>query len=99
MDYTVIAKHLSLLGHKAKDKVTGAEGVVSSVCFDLYGCVQATLDRGLDKDGKHIDQRYYDVSRIVTIPGTRVMDPPQYLANTAQARGEQGAAEKPVFCK
>jgi hypothetical protein len=35
--------HLQMLGFNAKDRVTGFSGVVSSICFDLYGCVQAAL--------------------------------------------------------
>jgi len=31
---------LAMLGYNGTDKVTGMEGVVTSVGFDLYGCVQ-----------------------------------------------------------
>ena len=47
-----IKKHLGLLGMKVIDKVTGFEGVVSSICFDLYGCVQATVTPPKDDEGK-----------------------------------------------
>jgi len=49
---TNVKKHLSLLGLKVKDKVTGYTGVVASIGFDLYGCVQAIVNPGMDKDGK-----------------------------------------------
>ncbi len=29
-----VQKHLSILGYRARDRVTGFEGVVTSVCFD-----------------------------------------------------------------
>jgi hypothetical protein len=40
-------KHLSLLGHRVKDRISGSTGVVDSICFDLYGCVQATINQEL----------------------------------------------------
>ena len=45
-------KHLDLLGMQVRDQVTGYSGVVTSVCFDLYGCIQAVVHPGTDKDGK-----------------------------------------------
>lgn len=36
-------KHLGLLGFKIEDKVTGLKGVVTSISFDLYGCIQALI--------------------------------------------------------
>ena len=35
----MIKEAINMLGRKAKDRVTGFEGVISSVSFDLYGCV------------------------------------------------------------
>jgi hypothetical protein len=39
----MITETIDLLGCKGKDKVTGYEGIISSVSFDLYGCVQLAL--------------------------------------------------------
>ena len=39
----IIKKHLDLLGHKVKDKVSDYTGVVISISFDLYGCIQADV--------------------------------------------------------
>ena len=36
-----ILGHLELLGQKVEDKVTGFRGVVTTISFDLYGCIQA----------------------------------------------------------
>ena len=94
MDATLILKHLSLLGFKVKDRVTGAEGIVTGIDFDLYGCVQAALNRGLDKDGKPIDQSWYDVSRLQVISKAPVMAVPNYISGN-QAEGRQGADAKP----
>jgi len=47
-----VQDHLSLLGKEVEDVVTGMSGIVASVSFDLYGCIQAIINPGLDKDGK-----------------------------------------------
>ncbi len=47
-----ILKHLELLGLKCEDRVTGFKGVIISMTFDLYGCVQAIVDPGMNKDGE-----------------------------------------------
>ncbi len=90
-----IQKHLNLLGKKVKDKVTGYKGVVSSVGFDLYGCIQAIVNPGLDKDGKPLDNHWFDVSRLEVLSETPVLPPPNYEYGR-QAEGMQGAAEKPA---
>lgn len=42
--YNVRTKeHLALLGRIARDKITGFSGVIASVSFDLYGCVQVSI--------------------------------------------------------
>jgi hypothetical protein len=47
-----VRQHLTILGKKAKDKITGVEGIITSISFDLYGCIQASIDRGVNKEGK-----------------------------------------------
>lgn len=89
-------KHLSLLGKKVRDKVTGLEGVVAAISFDLYGCVQATLNSGLDKDGKLRDSYWFDVSRLTILSDTPVMDVPNFVSGPV-ARGEQGCDSKPLM--
>lgn len=98
IDSLYIAKHLDLLGRPVVDKVTKFTGVVTAVSFDLYGCVQAVVSpSGLDKDGKLRESVWFDVNRLVLAGnGEQVMNPPDWLGNNAQARGEQGAAEKPT---
>lgn len=90
-----VKKHLALLGHKVRDKVTGFEGIVAHVGFDLYGCVQATVNPGLDKDGKPKDQVWFDVARLDVLSKKPVMDVPNYEFGHV-AEGRQGAAEKPA---
>ena len=88
-------KHLSLLGLKVKDKVTGVKGVVTTVSFDLYGCIQVIIDRGLKKDGTAYDSRWLDVSRLYILKKTPVMQVPDYQRGYV-AEGRQGSADKPL---
>jgi hypothetical protein len=51
-------------GKKAKDKVTGFEGVITAKCFYMYGCAQSLLTPKVDKDGKKQDGNWFDEGRI-----------------------------------
>ncbi len=93
-----IQKHISKLGLKVKERVTGIEGVVTSVGFDLYGCVQALGHPGTDKEGKILDQHWFDIARLEVLDGIPVMQQPNYDFGL-QAEGLQGASEKPIFNK
>ncbi len=93
-----IEKHIGLLGFKVEDRVTGFEGVVASVSFDLYGCVQAVVNPGMDKEGKMKDSQWFDVSRLKVISKNPVMEVPNFQFGP-QAEGKQGAAEKPLSFK
>ena len=80
----------ALLGRKVKDKVTGQEGVVTSISFDLFGCVQAVVDPGIDKDQKRIDSHWMDTHRLVVKKGKPVMELPTFQYDT-------GPADKPIM--
>jgi hypothetical protein len=71
-------EHLELLGYPVKDRVTGYTGVVTSISFDLYGCVQAIVNPGLDKDGKMQDSHWFDTKRLVKQSSMPVMDVPDF---------------------
>ena len=61
----MIKETITLLGYKGKDKVTGFEGIVESISFDLYGCIQLWMKpTSLKEDGSQKDGGYFDVSRI-----------------------------------
>lgn len=92
---TSIQKHIDLLGMRVEDKVTGLKGVVTSVTFDLYGCVQAIVNPGIGTDGKQLEQAWFDIARLVVTSHVRVMDLPDYSAGYI-AEGLKGPAEKPV---
>ena len=88
------SKHINLLGLRVQDKVTRFTGVVTSICFDLYGCVQALVHPGADAKGKLQEQICFDVTRLEIMNKKPVMAPPNYETGP-QAEGKQGAAEKP----
>lgn len=88
-------KHIELLGQTAKDRVTGFRGVVSSVCFDLYGCIQAAITPPVDEKGALPDGRWFDVNRLEMIAAEgRVMPVPTFAARPADH--DHGPAEKPI---
>jgi hypothetical protein len=86
-------KHLDLLGHYAEDRVTGAKGVVTSISFDLFGCIQALVHPGLDKDGKLQDRLWFDVCRL-SVSEKTAMEAPRFDTGPV-SEGLKGAAEKP----
>lgn len=93
-----LKKHLDLLGLPVQDRVTGLKGVVASISFDLYGCIQAIVNPGMDKDEKLRDQHWFDVSRLEVLSQTPVMTPPQFDFGPV-ADGLKGPSEKPAFAK
>ena len=86
-------EHMSLLGQQMKDVVTGAVGMVSTISFDAYGCVQAVLTQKVNKDGTKPDSRWFDVKRLQKF-GKRIMDVPPHF--TTPVGSERGPAEKPA---
>lgn len=88
-----IKKHIDLLGHKVKDKVTGITGTVETISFDLYGCIQADLHVGIDKDGKRIPSPWLDVTRLKILSKQRVMSLPNYSKGYV-AEGRKGPSIK-----
>jgi len=92
-----IKKHLGMLGLRVGDKVTGLTGVVTSISFDLYGCVQAIVNPGL-VEGKLADSVWFDVARLKVLDPTPVMDLPDFEHGPV-AEGKKGPAEKPTLNK
>lgn len=90
--------HLNMLGVRVKDRVSGFSGVVTSVSFDLYGCIQAIVHPGIGSDGKLADQCWFDVSRLEVVSPGPVMDRPDFEIGPV-SEGKKGPAEKPAFGK
>jgi hypothetical protein len=87
----MINDSIALLGLKARDRVTGFAGVISSVTFDLYGCVQAIVTPPVGKDGKTCESNWFDIKRLET--SRRVMGVPDF--GGTKFGDEKGAAERP----
>ena len=81
-----------MLGCQVKDKITGITGVVESVSFDLYGCVQAVVRSRPppDKPNEVPEGRWFDVKRLEVIDANPIMAIPSFDP-------EIGGAEKPPF--
>ncbi len=95
-----LAKHLNLLGMRVEDQVTGFKGVVATVGFDLYGCIQAIVNPGVDKDGKPRESQWFDVNRLRVVGTEPVMARPTFeWAPQNIAQGEKGPAERPAHGK
>ena len=84
------------MGYKAKDKVTGANGVITSISFDLFGCIQVVVTPPLGKDGKLAESIWFDIGRLEITSKKPVMDVPDFV-NGPVSEGKKGAAEKPAF--
>lgn len=88
---------ISLLGRPARDKVTDFAGIVSSVSFDLYGCVQVALtprQQGASAEVKH--GAWFDIGRLdVDYDAERVMPVPDFARVAVKATEyTHGAAVK-----
>ena len=96
METLNLNKHLNLLGLSVEDRVTKFRGVVASVCFDLYGCIQAVVNPGIGEDGKLQDSQWFDVNRLRVIDEKPVMERPKFewTPETVSA-GQKGPAERP----
>jgi hypothetical protein len=93
-----VQDHLMLLGMPCKDRVTGMLGTITSISFDLYGCVQAIVHPGLDEKGELKDTLWFDVARLEITGGKPVMDRPNFEYGYI-AEGKKGPAEKPSYGK
>lgn len=89
-----IEKHIGFLGFRAKDKVTGFIGVIDSVCFDLYGCIQVSLKPPMNEKGEIPTGYWVDINRVKILSKKQIVTPPNFEEGY-QAEGKQGAADKP----
>jgi hypothetical protein len=92
---SAISKHIGMLGLRVKDSVTGMEGVVTSISFDLYGCVQAIVHPGIAENGTMRDPLWFDVARLRVTDSNPVMECPNFDHGHV-AEGRKGAADKPL---
>lgn len=90
-----IDKHLNNMGYKAQDKITGWKGVVTSVSFDLYGCIQYLVTPEADKS--EIKAGFWlDAPRVKLTGQKRVMGLPDFETDYYLSEGKKGPADKPA---
>ena len=88
---------LGTLGHMASDPVTGAEGIITGVAFDLYGCVQGAVTPKA-KDGEVKADNWFHLTRL-NIEKKATVTAPNFMPQkpTRISSGNQGPAPKPAF--
>jgi hypothetical protein len=84
-------RHLLLLGKQGQDKVTRLKGTITSLSYDLYGCIQVILTPQLDKKGELPNPGWLDVSRIEITNHESVMPMPDFEKGYV-AEGHKGPA-------
>jgi hypothetical protein len=85
---------LDLLGLPVEDKVTKFKGVVTSVSFDVYGCVQCIVQPAVSKDNKPSDSHWFDWKRLTVTSKKHALKPMPFDNMTVGQ--ERGPAAKPA---
>lgn len=91
-----IIEHIELLGFKVEDRVTGWTGIVTSISFDLYGCIQAVVTPPVNNEGKKENGIWCDIGRLKVLDKKRVMDIPDFTGVGSVAEGNKGGFDKPL---
>ena len=92
-----IKKHLDMLGLRVEDRVTGFKGVIATVGFDLYGCIQAVVNPGIGTDGKLQDSQWFDIGRLWILNPEPVMPIPEFdWTPQVLSEGGKGPADRPL---
>lgn len=91
-----VESELSLLGKKVEDKVTNAKGIVTSISFDLYGCVGALVRQTVNADGKEPESYWFDTKRLVVLNHIPVMELPEFVDVPKNEVKVPGPERRPV---
>jgi len=96
----VVKESMLLLGRKAVDRVTGFRGVVSSVSFDLYGCVQVVVT-SVHTPTTASDSKWFDANRLELTNEASAMPnlflgPNDYPIEPKNVDHGYGPADKPL---
>lgn len=62
------------LGDRVKDPITGCIGIVVCITTWLHGCIRIGVQPEEVKDGRPVDDRYFDQSQLVVVK-KRVHEP------------------------
>lgn len=95
----IVDATIDLMGRPATCKVTGYAGVITSVSFDLYGCIQAGLTppASMKEKVEYNQGHWFDVNRLtVDRDAKRVMPVPafDFYKTDKPAEYAHGAADK-----
>lgn len=69
---------MELLGLKVKDKVTDTTGIVTSISYDLYGCIQAIITLSAGTENRENLIGWYDIKRLEILDDVPVLDMPNW---------------------
>ena len=60
------------LGTTVRDKITGLEGITTGRCEYISGCVQLLVQPMIDRDGKYVENRWFDEDRLAVLDRPKV---------------------------
>jgi hypothetical protein len=92
----------SYLGKEVEDKVTGFKGIVTSLSYTLYGCVQAIVHPKYKENDKAELQggNWFDTKRLRILCDAPVMEVPDFTApdysEIAGLKGGNGSEDYPA---
>ena len=89
MHNDTLAACLDILGTKVTDKVTGFKGTATSICFDLYGCVQVCINPGTTERGALGDTCWLDLNRLTIKDAKHVLPVPDFSQYTTTPQGPE----------
>ena len=84
-------KGMELLGLRVRDMVIGTEGIVTSISYDLYGCIQAIITPSIDAKNRNDVNGWYDIKRLEILDYVPLMDIPDWDDEAI------GCADKPTL--
>tara|TARA_R110001583_G_scaffold155783_7_gene307468 strand:+ start:166 stop:504 length:339 start_codon:yes stop_codon:yes gene_type:complete len=91
-----VQKFIDLLGHRCRDRITGIEGTITHVGFDLYGCIQAIIHPGQAEPTKAAETLWMDLNRLEVFDDEKVMEPPTFQGTDPESIGVKLIGKKPA---
>lgn len=92
-----IIPYLDAIGYEAIDNVTKFRGVITSVSFDLYGCIQFLLTPPVTKDGKMEESEWCGVNGVYVFDGRPRVVTPQPFRPVKGRHLVNRSADKPIL--
>ncbi len=76
-----------MLGDRVKDRITGFTGIAVSSTEYLNGCIRIAVDPPVDKDGKSVDQQWFDHQQM------NIVEAGAFYKSQVAAKTEQNAEQ------